>query len=256
MRILIIEDEAQAAWNLQQSIKTVEESAEIIGVVDCVAGIEEWFATKEMPDLIFSDIQLGDGVVFDAYKKIEIPCPIIFCTAFDEYLLQAFKTNGIDYLLKPIDEAEIKKSFEKLAILQKSQTPQQQTGVLNKAILELLEQRPRYKSNFLVPHRDRLIPVETRQIAYFKVYEDNAEIALLNGQTYTHNYTLDHLASVLDPRQFHRVSRQYLLGYDAVHEIEHHDDRKLLVHLKEPCREKIIVSKAKVSEFLKWMQHR
>lgn len=256
MRILIIEDETQAAWDLQQTIASVQPSAEIIGVVDCVAGIHEWFARHEAPDLIFSDIQLGDGIVFDAYKKLSIPCPVIFCTAFDEYLLQAFKTNGIDYLLKPIDEKEVKRSFEKLELLQKPASASQQAAFLNKAILEMLGRQTNYKSNFLIPHRDKLIPVETGQVCYFKVSDAGSEIVLMNGKSYSHSFTLDYLSSVLNPLQFHRVSRQYLLSFDAIHEIEHHDERKLLIHLKEPCKEKIVVSKAKASGFLQWVQKR
>src|SRR5262245_57195737 len=120
MKILIIEDEAQAAWNLKETILSVEPESEILGIVESLAGIKEWFAKQKAPDLIFSDIQMGDGIVFDVYKNITIPCPIIFCTAYDEYLLQAFKSNGIDYLLKPIDETEVRKSFEKVARIRKS----------------------------------------------------------------------------------------------------------------------------------------
>lgn len=256
MKILIIEDEAQAAWNLQQTIVSVVPTAEILGIVDCVAGIEEWFAQHDAPDLIFSDIQLGDGTVFEAYKKITIPCPIIFCTAYDEYLLQALKTNGVDYLLKPIDEKELKRSFDKLAIIQKPFSDARQQAMLNKALLEILNNKSSYKSNFLIPHRDRLIPVETGQIAYFKVNDAKAEIMLLNGKNFFHHYTLDYLESVLNPALFYRASRQHLLSFEAIHEIEQYDDRKLMVHLKEPNNEKIVVSKAKASDFLQWVQKR
>jgi len=256
MRILIIEDEVQAAWNLQQTIMTVKPDVTIVGVIDSISVLQEWFTQNEGPDLIFSDIQLGDGIVFDAFKKMTLGCPIIFCTAYDEYLLQAFKVNSIDYLLKPIDEIEVKKSFEKLSSLQKSLSTIEQHSFLNKAILEMLERKTKYKTNFLIPHRDKLIPVEASQIVYFKVDDIYSEICLLDGKTYRHTFTLDYLDTVLNPLQFHRVNRQYLVSFDAISEIEHHDDRKLLIHIKVPCREKIIVSKAKASEFLTWMQKR
>src|SRR5918993_360195 len=179
MKILIIEDEAQAAWNLQQTILAVQPNAQILAVIDCIAGINEWFMQNDKPDLVFSDIQLGDGIVFDSFKNLAIPCPIIFCTAFDEYLLQAFKANGIDYLLKPIDETEVKRSFDKLAMLRQPSSLNGDESALRKTILEILSKRSAYKSNFLVPHRDKLIPIETSQIGYFKVNDNSTEICLL-----------------------------------------------------------------------------
>jgi DNA-binding LytR/AlgR family response regulator len=256
MKILIIEDEVQAAWNLKNTILNVKPDASIIGVVDSLYGITEWFLRNEKPDLIFSDIQLGDGIVFDVYRDMTLPCPVIFCTAYDEYLLQAFKSNGIDYLLKPIDDKELEKSFEKLQMIEQSLATYQHKDYLDKAILEILQQKTNYKTNFLLPHRDRLIPVDTEQIFYFKIVESNSEIGLSNGKTYRHSFTLDYLVTVLDPARFYRLSRQYIVAFNAIYEIEHHEDRKLLIHLKEPCREKIIVSKAKASEFLSWVQKR
>jgi DNA-binding LytR/AlgR family response regulator len=255
MKILIIEDESQAAWNLETTILSVRPGVTILGVIESLAGMREWFAKNEMPDLIFSDIQLGDGIVFDVYRNIAVPCPIIFCTAYDEYLLQAFKTNGIDYLLKPIDENEVRKSFGKLAVLQESAANYRQV-YLDKAIMEILEAKQAYKTNFLVPHRDKLIPIEVENIAFFRVNDSGSELGLLNGKTYHHSFTLEYLTTVLNPKQFYRANRQYMMAFNAIHEIEHHDDRKLLVHLKEPCKEKIVVSKAKASEFLKWVQVR
>jgi len=255
MKILIIEDEAEAAWNLETTILKVKPGVTIVGIIESLTRVNEWFANNEMPDLIFSDIQLGDGIIFDVYKNLTLTCPVIFCTAYDEYLLQAFKNNGIDYLLKPIDESEVKRSFEKLAVIQKSVTINHQ-AYLTKAILEILEKKQAYKTNFLVPHRDKLIPIEARHIAFFKVNELGSELGLLNGKTYHHSFTLEYLTSVLDPMQFYRANRQYMMAFNAIHEIEHHEDRKLLVHLKEPCNEKIVVSKAKASDFLEWVQKR
>ena len=256
MRILIIEDEEQAAWNLQQSIRAVEPAAEILGPVDTLAAVKDWFARNEMPDLVFSDIQLGDGIVFDAFRQLTLRCPVIFCTAYDEYLLQAFKGNGIDYLLKPIDEAELRQSFEKLAILRQSLGRKDIPDLLQEAVSEWIERKKSFKKNFLIPHRDKLIPIETAQIAYFKVNETEAEIALMDGKTYHHHFTLDYLASVLDPQQFYRVNRQFLIAYEAIQEIEHYEDRKLLLLLKSSRAERILVSKAKGPAFLKWVQSR
>lgn len=255
MNILLIEDEQQAAWNLQTTIQTVKPGANILGVADSLTSAKDWLTGKPAPDLIFSDIQLGDGIIFDLFKAVAISCPVIFCTAYDEYLLQAFKSNGIDYLLKPIDEAELKRSFEKLEVLQRSTLTRHQV-LPDKVLPEIFRQKHAFKSSFLIPHRDKLIPVETNSICFFKVTENGAELGLSDGKTYHHNFTLDYLVTVLDPLQFCRVNRQYILSFSGIHEIEHYDDRKLLVHLKEPCKEKIVISKAKASEFLRWVQSR
>jgi DNA-binding LytR/AlgR family response regulator len=256
MKILIIEDEAQAAWSLKESILRLKPEAEIIGMVDSVEGIRQWLSSGTQPDLIFSDIQLGDGTAFEAYQQIKVSCPIIFCTAYDEYVLRAFQSNGIDYLLKPIDDRELKRSFEKLSMFQQSFLSRSTGETLEKILGQMLHKKPVYKTNFLLPHRDKLIPIDTGAIVYFKVTETAAEVKLVDGRTYYHSFTLDYLSSVLDPAQFYRASRQYLVAFIAIRDIEHHDDRKLLVHLKEPCQEKIVVSKAKASHFLAWMQNR
>ena len=120
MNILIIEDEIQAAWDLKQTILKVRPQVHITAVLDSVSATQEWLESQPSPDLIFSDIQLGDGLIFDLFATIKLPCPVVFCTAFDEYLLRAFKTNGIDYLLKPIREEEVRQSLVKLEHLQQS----------------------------------------------------------------------------------------------------------------------------------------
>jgi DNA-binding LytR/AlgR family response regulator len=256
MKILIIEDEAQAAWNLRESIQRLRQEADIIGTVDSVMEVVHWFQTAEQPDLIFSDIQLGDGTVFDAFQQIPISCPVIFCTAYDEYFLKAFQSNGIDYLLKPVDDKELKRSFDKIEMIHRSLVGGSQEQALEKIMHRVLTQKRQYKSNFLFFHRDKLIPVSITQIAYFKVSETSSDVGLLDGRTYHHNFKLDYLTSVLDTSLFYRVSRQYLIHISAIDNIEYYDERKLLVHLKAPCMEKIVVSKAKASQFLQWIEGR
>lgn len=256
MRILLIEDEVQAAWNLQQTILKLEKDAVLVGLLDSLSDIQKWFNKNDLPDLIFSDIQLGDGNIFDSFIATSIPCPIIFCTAYDEFLLQAFKVNGIDYLLKPIDDKEVKRSLDKFHTLKKTFSTNQHNLSLHKAIHQILDEKLGYKTNFLLPHRDKLIPVESNQIAFFKVNDTCSDLCLKNGKTYHHSFTLEYLSSVLNPRLFFRVNRQFLLAFDSIREIEHAEDRKLLIYLNDPCNDKILVSKAKAPEFLHWMQDR
>ncbi|MFN4313990.1 MAG: LytR/AlgR family response regulator transcription factor [Chitinophagaceae bacterium] len=256
MRILIIEDEPQAAWNLQQTVRAASPDSIVLALLDSVQGVIDWFAANENPDLLISDIQLGDGLVFDAFQKIGLTCPVIFCTAYDEYWLRAFRENGIDYLLKPIDEQDLKRSFEKIEKLRRSLTPVSSTAQMELLLKNWVQPAPVYKNNFLIPYRDRLVPIKVSDIACFKVLDSSSELILLDGSSYQHSFTLEYLCSILDPLQFYRVNRQYLVAYSAIQEIEHYEDRKLLLWLKKPCAERILISKAKAPDFLKWIEGR
>jgi two-component system, LytTR family, response regulator len=256
MKILIIEDEVQAGWDLQQSIQLISTQYQVLKILDSVRAAVEWLTSNNQPDLILSDIQLGDGLVFDVFDKVTVSCPIIFCTAYDEYVLQAFKVNGIDYLLKPINESELIKSLQKLELLSHSLSKNNNTEALAKAVGDILRQQSSYKNSFLIPYRDKMIPVSTDQIAYFSVTDSGGEVYTTDGKSFSHTFTLDSLESQLDPQLFFRANRQYLVAVHAIKEIEQFIERKLLIHLKPPCKQTIVVSKAKASAFLNWMEER
>jgi len=256
MRILIIEDEIEAAWSLQEMIKKVNPSAIIIGIVDSIKAAKNWLSQNEEPDLLFTDIQLGDGIVFEFLQSHNISCPIIFCTAFDEYLLQAFKMNGIDYVLKPISENEINNCFLKFNKLSNHVFNSNKKELLKQAVEHFLTLNSKYKTNFLISHRDKLLPIAVSTIAYFKIMDHGSSIILINSDSYTTNFTLEYFASVLDPKLFYRANRQFLISIDVIKEVTHYEDRKLQINLKVKTSDLIIVSKAKSTEFLDWLEKR
>lgn len=254
MNIVIIEDEMQAAWDLQNSIQALKPDYKVLTILDSVETGIEWFNNNDQPDIIFSDIQLGDGLAFEILQQVRLTCPVIFCTAYDEYALRAFQNNGIDYLLKPIKEELIKQSFDKIHLLKTPSKNVYDNSVLNKLIEEITGSLQSYKSTFLVSYREKIIPISTGDIIFFRIIDDAVELSTNSNQRYRLSYSLDYIESVVDPKFFYRANRQYLLAYKAIKEVENYYERKLLIRLSQSNAEPVIVSKAKSTEFLKWLE--
>jgi DNA-binding LytR/AlgR family response regulator len=250
MNVLIIEDELQTAWDLKQILIRLRPNFEVLDILDSVETAKEWFSEHLAPDLIFSDIKLGDGLAFEIFQDLELTTPIIFCTAFDEYLLQAFKTNGIDYILKPIQEKEVSASIQKLENLKMHSTLPGRPSLQNIS-REILGTN--YKNTFIVSFREKLYPIEASNILVFKIADNNTDLHTADHKRYSVPYTMDHLEKVLDPDKFYRANRQTILARHAIAEIEHYVERKLLVYLKS-VKEPVIISKAKSSHFLSWLE--
>ncbi len=252
MRVLIIEDEAPAYRRLQTILGENHPDFEIIDVLDSVSESVKWFQNHQCPDLIFSDIQLSDGISFDIYKTVEIRCPIIFTTAFDEYMLDAFKTNGIDYLLKPIEAKDLNRSVEKFKSLA------QNTTVVQPEISDLIKafsfKARRYKGRFLVKLGAKLIPIDVSEIRYFYHSDGNTEIFHNSGKRYIIDPPLDELEKQLDPDLFFRLNRKILCNIQAVGPIHQYFKGKLKVILTPPCPDDALVSREKARLFKSWME--
>ncbi len=254
MKVLIIEDEQRTALNLQAILSDLDPGIEVLGIVDSVEGAIHYFQTHPSPELIFMDIQLADGQSFEIFQEVRIECPVVFCTAFDEYALQAFQVNGVDYILKPFDRESVGRALSKVKNLQNFF--QQGPAGLEKLAELINKMKPTYKTSFLVGHRDKLLPIAASDIAYFYIEHEITFLNTYEGRRYVVNHTLDELEKSLDPRQFYRANRQFLVNYKAVSEVEHYFARKLLLKLNAVTKEPIVVSKAKASEFLSWMEQR
>ena len=254
MNIVIIEDEKNIAWDIQQVIQRLRPAAVIQQVLDSVAAGREWFALNAMPDLIFSDIQLTDGTAFDLFKDLRLACPVIFCTAYNEYAIEAFQHNAIDYLLKPIDEEALQKSLAKIDLFRHSNAPAIDPVALSNVLQAIARQPPIFKQSLLVVHRDKLVPVPVSSVAYFQLQHETLRLYTNDNQAWFINDSLDHLEQLLDPARFYRANRQTLVAYQAIKEIELYVDRKLLVHLTIRSNEPIIVSKARATDFIRWME--
>lgn len=251
MNILIIEDEIRTAKELQGILMQIDDTINVLKIIDSVEDATSYLFENSGVDLIFSDIQLVDGNCFEIYNNVHVNCPIIFCTAFDEYTLEAFDTNAISYILKPITIGKIGEALEKYKGLKAAFQPSQTIAQLNKVSRQL---KLSYKGTLLVEQRSKIIPLPVNDIAFFYLEITIVKILTHNNQSYYITSSLDDLERQLDPQAFYRANRQFLIHKIAIANIERYFSRKLSVKLKIDTPENIIVSKAKANEFLRWIE--
>lgn len=253
MNIVIIEDELKTARSLENILRELRPFSKITGPYQSIEEAVEALSNGQQPDLIFMDIQLADGLSFEIFKSVEIACPVVFCTAFDEYSLEAFKRNGVDYVLKPFSKDDIAAALGKVDDLK--------NFFQQKAIPDLSEllgkmAPPAEKTSFLVFKHQKYTTVPNAHIAYFYIRNETSMIMCFDGQEFTLNQSLDQIAASVSPKQFFRVNRQYLVNFSAIKEIEHYFLRKLYVRLTVETPDQLLINKEKAPAFLAWMENR
>ena len=243
---LIIEDEIIAAQNLQRLLKEVAPSLQVTGVIQSIEESVEYFQqVRKLPDICFMDIHLADGLAFHIFDKVRVDCPIIFTTAYDQYALQAFKTNSIDYLLKPINKEDLRRALDKVNLfVMPASRLQELIGLLQPANL--------YRSSFLIPFRDQLLPLQVDEIAYFFLQDKTTRIETFDGRHFAWDQSLDSIMEQLDPQLFYRANRQYVVAHRAIKEISLWPISKLALKLSVDTPDRIIISKANVRDFKDW----
>lgn len=248
MKAVIIEDESVAAQALQSLVQEINPEVEIITVLQTIEESVMWFEENPMPDLVFMDIHLADGSSFAIFEQVDVTCPIIFTTAYDEYALKAFEVNSIDYLLKPINKDDLVRALGKYNNL----ASRVDNGSLKGLLAQMGGLKKRYKTCFLIPERDKLIPLATSNIAYVYIDTKTVKAISMDGHTYYLNQTLDDVMAQLDPEVFFRANRQFIISRAAVKDMSIWFGNKLAINLSVPVPEKIVVSKARVGEFKTW----
>ena len=239
MNILIIEDEPGTARLLREFITAIDEDYRILAVCDSIEGTVAFLTTTtHRIDLLFMDIQLADGSSFDIFRQVTITAPVIFCTAFDSHLLEAFKSNGIDYILKPFHEKDIEQAFNKLQQLRNS----------------VLPGPDRLQSSFLVKFREKMYPVAIKDVAVVALESEVVYLYTFNKEKHAVFKTIDEVEGVLDPQTFFRINRQMILHRDAIHEMEPFFNRRVIITLKVPTTVRPLVSRLKVGPFLSWVE--
>ena len=250
MKIVIIEDEQLTADDLAETILRIAPGVQIVAKLSSVKDAVAWFRKNEQPDLIFSDIQLGDGLCFEIFKKQPVTTPVIFCTAFDEYALTAFKAHGIDYILKPFDEQTIASSLSRYKDLERKFMGNDRQI---EKILQLFENRKNQKQgSVLVYHKDKILPVKIEDIALFYIENEITYLITFGQKNFTISKSLEELEEITG-NVFYRANRQYLVNRKAVKEASQYFARKLSITLSIPFNETITVSKVKVPDFLNWL---
>ncbi|MET1056121.1 MAG: LytTR family DNA-binding domain-containing protein [Pedobacter sp.] len=255
MNILIIEDEIKTAKALARVITTVKPHAKIVGSIQSVETAVRYLSDNSAPDLIFMDVQLADGLCFDIFKRVKVISPVIFCTAYNDYAIEAFKSNGIDYILKPISIETIAPAFEKVeGIRNFFQTHNEETQQLELLMNRIGENDG--KKSFLVFKNNKYVIVPTERIAYFYIRDEVPTIVNFDQEEFPISSALDEVHQLLSAKQFFRLNRQYLINFNSVLEVEHYFARKLFVKLLIPTADKLLVAKDKVTAFLRWLEER
>ncbi|HCI55432.1 MAG TPA: LytTR family DNA-binding domain-containing protein [Bacteroidales bacterium] len=247
MRILIVEDETAAYENLVQILAGIDPSIEIAGCTESVKQTIRWLNTCEPPDLILMDIHLSDGSAFSIFDKVNVETPIIFTTAYDEYALEAFRVNSIDYLLKPIKEEDLKRALDKFKKLTHNE--------ILKYLSQLTHLSPltKYNDKILVPVRDKLLPVNLNEVSFFYSTNKNTRIFLKNGQVYPYSKSLEQIEESLNPSDFIRANKQFIIARSSVKNITIWFDNRLLITPDIEPPERIYISKNRAAEFKAWV---
>lgn len=249
MKAVIVEDEFVAAQSLERLIKTSDERIHIVAVLQSVEESVEWFSQHPHPDVVFMDIHLADGESFSIFEKVEIRCPIVFTTAYDEYALKAFEVNSIDYLLKPITKKSLEKALEKLSHFSFHNN---NAEIVSQIVETIRGNKNPYKNHFLIPHKDKLIPLPTEEIAFVYAEFKMSKIFCFDKKGYTMDISLDELFRQLNPSLFFRANRQYIIAHRAISDISMWFGGKLSVNLSVSTPEKIIVSRVRSANFKDW----
>jgi DNA-binding LytR/AlgR family response regulator len=253
MKVLIVEDEAPAARRLLLLLKEFDPNMEIVATTDSIISSVQWLNTNPSPDLIFMDIQLADGLSFEIFSRILVQAPVIFTTAYDEYALQAFKANGIDYLLKPIETAALQESMQKLHKLKEQFAHQKDRENVQNLLKTLRPEQPTYKSRFLVKLGDRLIFIPAGEIAYFMAEEKIVLIITTDHKKYIADHSLDELEPQMNPKDFFRLNRQFLAHIQSIKNINQYFNGKLKLNLQPLPAQEVVVSRERASLFKKWL---
>lgn len=252
MNVLIIEDEQLGAEKLIRLLASIDPSIEIAGNTRSIKSSVEWLLQHKHPDIILMDIELTDGQSFEIFNHVAIKSMVIFTTSYDEYALQAFKVNSVDYLLKPIKKEELKNALDKYQQWQQ----QFSSSALNveQLIQELKRQQPKaWRSRFLVKQGQKLLSVDIPDIAYFYADGRLSYFVTWNKQKYIVDYTIEDLEQMLDPQQFYRVNRGFLLHIKSIAQIHNYFNGKLKLELHPNTDKEVLVSRERATEFKEWM---
>ena len=247
MRAIILEDESRAASYLERLLAKVAPEMVVVAKIESVRDGVKYLKDNPMPDLIFSDIQLADGLSFEIYNQVIVTCPIIFTTAYDHYAIEAFKTNGIDYLLKPIEEERLNQAIEKARYFS--------PGFLVEKLLSITNpiSEKNYKSRFMVKVGDKIKSIPVEEILIFYSQEKATYIHTIDKRTYTIDHSLDELEPILNPGIFFRINRKYIVSIDACTNILAWTNSRLRLKFEGIADQDIIIARERVQDFKNWL---
>ncbi len=254
MKVLIIEDEPLAAMHLQALVKECDSGIEVLDVLDSVKSAETWLNANTHPALIFMDVHLGDGLCFEIFKRVNIASFIIFTTAYDQYALQAFKVNSIDYLLKPLSKKPLCDALKKYKTFATKEDRNRMLPDITKLLDAIQNKTPEYKERFVVKVGAHIRPVKAEEIACFYSSDKATYLLTQNGNNYLVDYALDKLIEMLDPAKFFRISRQYIVAINSIEDVISLGPLRIKIKMANCKQSDMLVSRDKIKTFKKWLE--
>ncbi|MCE1188579.1 MAG: LytTR family DNA-binding domain-containing protein [Ignavibacteria bacterium] len=252
IRTVIIEDEKSNANRLIRLLGQLRPDYIVLSVLESIEDTISWVVNNPPPDVFFMDVQLSDGLCFEIFQKVEIEVPIIFTTAFDEFAINAFKVNSVDYLLKPLDRVDLESALLKFEKLHLSPAQNQLTELGN-FLKSLRGEKNSFKNRFLVKHKNAQISISTDETAYFMLKSSLLYLFTFDKRKYLLESYLEDLEKTLNPDQFFRINRQCIVQVNSVKMILEYPGSRLKLLLEPPFEQDVIVSREKVSQFKAWM---
>lgn len=257
MKILIVEDEDLAVKKIRKTLHEVDENASVVGITDSIASTTDWLLTNTAPDLILMDIELSDGQSFEIFNRVPVKSAVIFTTSYDEFALKAFKVNSIDYLLKPVQKEDLQAALNKYKQMKTVYASGEIKNEINvDALVKELQQKlqpKEFRKRFLVKHGQKLVSIETEDIAYFFSDGRLNFFKTYDNKKFVVDYTMDELEDMLDMKKYFRISRSFYVSVKSIDQIHDYFGNRLLLHLKPAVEKEAIVSREKVTDFKKWM---
>lgn len=248
MKALIIEDEKPASDKLVRLIKKVDPDLQIMGITESVEETVNWLNNNELPELIFMDIQLDDGLCFEIFENFQMDVPIIFTTAYNNYTLQAFKVNSIDYLLKPIQEEELALALKQVKKVKPEYDIESQ---IKKAIQAIHKS---HRNRFLIKIGPNFKSISVTDISYFFIEEKGTYLETNSGRSYSIDFTIDQLTQMVNPDHFYRINRACLVNINGITQLSAYSSSRLQLSIENHEKSELfVVSRDKVSDFKKWM---
>jgi DNA-binding LytR/AlgR family response regulator len=251
MNVLIIEDEPQAAQRLTKLVSAMLPGAHLFPYIDSVKKSVAWLSSNPSPDLIFMDIQLADGISFEIFEKVEIKSPVIFTTAYDAYALKAFKVNSIDYILKPVDEKELRAAVDKFERLHSRATDHTKMMESIGQAMQMLTKR--YKERFVIKIGEHLKSIAVEEILFFFSQEKATFAQTQDGRKFVLDFTIDQLEGLLNPDLFFRINRKYIVSVKSIQDMTSHVNSRVKLKLKTSDDDDVIVARERVDLFKNWL---
>ena len=251
INIFIVEDEEAALNRLFKIIKKIIPGANVVGSEDSIESCVEWFETHAQPDLVFMDIHLADGLSFEIFQKVAITAPVIFTTAYDQYAVKAFKVNSIDYLLKPIKPEELVKSLKKFKHWNKNTPPQPID--YDRLSRMLKESQATYQERMVVKYGQKIKTIEIKNTAYFYTAEKVVFLCTFDANNYPIDYNLDTLENMVNPKDFFRINRQFIVNIKAIDQMFSYSKSRVKILLNPPANIETIVSTDRSNKFKSWL---